>query len=168
MFFFIFFLFFFNDTATTEIYTLSLHDALPILLFRSRAALAKWLTRQDNPLTWRSVVNRIWQYHFGNGIAPTPNDLGRMGQLPSHPELLDWLAVEFRDNGQSFMHLHRLILNSAVWKQASVDNAAAAKIDGSNRYLWKQNRRRLSAEEIRDAVLTGSGQMNLEIGSPGS
>ena len=132
-----------------------------------RAALAKWLTRQDNPLTWRSVVNRIWQYHFGNGIAPTPNDLGRMGQLPSHPELLDWLAVEFRDNGQSFMHLHRLILNSAVWKQASVDNAAAAKIDGSNRYLWKQNRRRLSAEEIRDAVLTVSGKMNLEIGGPG-
>ena len=78
-----------------------------------RAALARWLTDSRNPLTWRSIVNRVWQYHFGRGIVATPNDFGRMGQLPTHPELLDWLAVEFRDGGQSLKALHRLIVTSA-------------------------------------------------------
>ena len=84
-----------------------------------RAALANWLTHSNNPLTWRSIVNRIWLYHFGRGIVDTPSDFGRMGQLPTHPELLDWLAVEFRDNGQSFKALHRLIVTSATYRQTS-------------------------------------------------
>ena len=75
--------------------------------------------RPDNPLTWRSIVNRVWQYHFGRGLVDTPNDFGRMGQLPTHPELLDWLAAEFRDGGQSLKQLHRLIVTSATYRQAS-------------------------------------------------
>jgi hypothetical protein len=132
-----------------------------------RAALARWLTRADHPLTWRSIVNRIWLYHFGRGIVETPNDLGRMGQLPSHPELLDWLAAEFRDNGQSIKDLHRLIVTSAVYRQASADDAEYRKIDGNNQYLWRMNRRRLEAEEIRDAILSVSGRMNTRMGGPG-
>jgi len=132
-----------------------------------RAALAEWLVNPDNPLTWRSVVNRIWQYHFGQPLAKTPNDFGRMGQPPTHPELLDWLACEFRDNGQSFKHLHRLILKSAVWRQASTHHADNVSIDGSNQYLWKHARRRLSAEELRDSVLKVSGRLNLKMGGPG-
>src|SRR5208283_763817 len=82
-----------------------------------RAALARWLTDSRNALAWRSIVNRVWQYHFGRGIVATPNDFGRMGQLPTHPELLDWLAVEFRDGGQSLKALHRLIVTSATYRQ---------------------------------------------------
>ncbi|MCA8995796.1 MAG: DUF1553 domain-containing protein, partial [Planctomycetaceae bacterium] len=132
-----------------------------------RRALAEWITRPDNPLTWRSVVNRIWQYHFGQGIVPSPNDFGRMGRLPSHSELLDWLAVEFRDNGQSWKHLHRLIVTSSTYRQQSTNQPENAEIDGSNRFLWRMNRRRLEAEEIRDAILTMSGRMNPEMGGPG-
>lgn len=131
-----------------------------------RAALAAWLTDQDNPLTWRSVANRIWQYHFGQAIAPSPNDFGQMGLKPTHPDLLNWLAAEFRDNGQSFKHLHRLILKSAAWRQASTHNNDNAAIDGSNQFLWHHARRRLSAEELRDSVLTVSGRMNLKMGGP--
>ncbi|HEU0012019.1 MAG TPA: DUF1549 domain-containing protein, partial [Verrucomicrobiae bacterium] len=85
-----------------------------------RAALAHWLTSTNNPLTWRSIVNRVWQYHFGRGLVETPNDFGRMGSPPSHPELLDWLACEFRDGGQSLKVLHRLIVTSATYRQSSV------------------------------------------------
>ena len=81
-----------------------------------RIALARWLTKKDHPLTWRSIVNRVWQYHFGTGIVATPNDFGRMGAQPTHPELLDWLAAEFRDNGQSIKQLHRLSLTSATYR----------------------------------------------------
>ncbi len=132
-----------------------------------RAALAQWLTRPDHPLTWRSIVNRVWQYHFSQGLVGSPNDFGRMGRLPTHPELLDWLAVEFRDNGQSMKQLHRLMVTSAVYRQVSDDNAAAASIDGSNQYLWRMNRRRLEAEEVRDAILAISGKLNTEMGGPG-
>ena len=132
-----------------------------------RAALARWMTRLDNPLTWRSIVNRVWQYHFGRGIVDSPNDFGRMGRLPSHPELLDWLAVEFRDNGQSFKKLHRLIISSAVYRQRSRDNSTAGLLDAENKYLWRMNRRRLEAEEIRDSILAVSGKLNAEMGGPG-
>ncbi len=84
-----------------------------------RAALARWLTDPKNPLTWRSIVNRVWQYHFGRGLVDSPNDFGRMGRTPSNPELLDWLAAEFRDGGQSLKELHRLIVTSAVYRQSS-------------------------------------------------
>lgn len=132
-----------------------------------RAALAQWITRPDHPLTWRSIVNRIWQHHFGRGLVDTPNDFGRMGKLPTHPELLDWLAVEFRDNGQSFKKLHRLIVTSTTYQQSSAHDASNSMIDSDNRSLWRMNRRRLEAEEIRDAMLAVSGKLDTRMGGPG-
>ncbi len=136
-----------------------------------RAALARWITHHDHPLTWRSIVNRIWQYHFGAGIVDSPNDFGRMGQLPSHAELLDWLAVELRDNGQSIKELQRLIVTSAVYRQTSSATDAAANVavaaDSGNRLLWRMNRRRIEAEEIRDAILSVSGCLSTAMGGPG-
>jgi hypothetical protein len=132
-----------------------------------RAALARWITRDDHPLTWRSIVNRVWQYHFGSGIVASANDFGKMGQLPSHPDLLDWLAVEFRDGGQSFRNLHRLIVTSAVYRQSSADNQIHSAIDANNRFLWRMNRRRLEAEEIRDSILAVSGRLDRKMGGPG-
>lgn len=132
-----------------------------------RRALALWLTHPENPLTWRSIVNRIWQHHFGSGLAATPNDFGRMGRPPSHPELLDWLAVEFRDGGQSLKSLHRLIVTSAVYRRSSQEDERNAAVDQSNQFLWRMNRRRLEAEEIRDATLTVAGRMNPQMGGPG-
>ncbi len=132
-----------------------------------RVALAEWIVRRDNPLTWRSIVNRVWQYHFGRGIVDSPNDLGRMGQLPSHPELLDWLAVEFRDGGQSLKKLHRLIVTSSVYRQASAHNEENSQIDSGNAYLWRMNRRRLTAEEVRDSVLAVSGKLDRKMFGPG-
>ena len=93
-----------------------------------RAALARWLIDKRNPLTWRSIVNRVWQYHFGRGIVDSPNDFGRMGAMPTHPELLDWLAAEFRDGPQSIKQLHRLICTSAVYRQSSAGNAEFEKL----------------------------------------
>jgi hypothetical protein len=119
-----------------------------------RAALARWLTHPANPLTWRSIVNRVWQYHFGRAIVDSPNDFGRMGQKPSHPELLDWLAVEFRDGGQSFKTLSRLIVTSAAYRQVSTTSTAAQSataLDADNRLLWRMNPRRLEAEAVRDS-----------------
>ena len=132
-----------------------------------RAALAEWLAHPGNVLTWRSIANRLWQFHFGRGIVDTPNDFGRNGARPTHPELLDWLAVELRDQDQSLKALHRLIVCSAVYRQASRDNPAFAAIDGDNRYLWRQNRRRLDAEAIRDSVLTVAGTLDRRMGGPG-
>jgi mono/diheme cytochrome c family protein len=132
-----------------------------------RAALARWLTDPQNPLTWRSIVNRVWQYHFGAGIVTTPNDFGRNGALPSHPDLLDWLAAEFRDTGGSLKKLHRLIVTSATYRQASTGNPQAEKIDSGNALLWRQNRRKLEAEAVRDAVLSVSGKLDLTTGGPG-
>lgn len=137
---------------------------------RRRFALANWIIRKDNPLTWRSIVNRVWQYHFGFGMVDTPNDFGRGGSKPTHPELLDWLAVEFRDGGkhlskQSIKSLHRLILISRTYKQTSQSDDFS-KADQGNRYLWKMNRRRLDAEQIHDAVLTVTKLMDLKMGGP--
>ena len=132
-----------------------------------RIALARWLTKKDHPLTWRSIVNRVWQYHFGTGIVATPNDFGRMGAQPSHPELLDWLAAEFRDNGQSIKQLHRLILTSATYRQSSKSAAVNEKNDSQNRTLWRMNRRQLEAEAIRDTALLLAGKMNNQMYGPG-
>jgi hypothetical protein len=131
-----------------------------------RAALARWLTDPRNPLTWRSIVNRVWHYHFGKGIVETPNDFGRNGQLPTHPELLDWLAVEFHDNGQSLKAMHRLIVTSATYRQSSASNPASEKIDANNRFLWRMNRRRLEAEAVRDSVLLIAGKLNRTMYGP--
>ena len=132
-----------------------------------RAALAEWIVRKDHPLTWRTIANRIWQWHFGEPIVGSPNDFGPLGREPTHPELLDWLALSFRDSGGSFKKLHKLIVMSATYRQSSHGNEAKAKIDSSNQFLWRMNRRKLSAEEIRDSVLAVSGKLNLEMGGPG-
>jgi len=132
-----------------------------------RAALAEWIVDESNVLTWRSIVNRVWHYHFGQGLVTTPNDFGKMGGTPSHPELLDWLAKEFLDNGQSLKWLHRLIVTSATYRQQARHKSKYAEIDGGNQYLWRANRRQLEAEAIRDAVLAVSGKLNLTMGGPG-
>ena len=132
-----------------------------------RAALAEWIVREDHPLTWRAIVNRVWQWHFGQPIVGTPNDFGPLGQLPTHPELLDWLAVYFRDSGGSLKKLHKLLVMSETYRQSSLEDGDKSKIDSSNQWLWRMKRRKLSAEEVRDSVLSVSGQLNLEMGGPG-
>jgi hypothetical protein len=131
-----------------------------------RAALARWLTDPANVLTWRSIVNRVWHYHFGRGLVETPNDFGRMGAMPSHPELLDWLATTFRDGGGSLKQLHRVILTSAVYRQSMRFEPRWAALDGDNRYLWRMNRTRLDAESVRDAVLAIAGKLDPKMGGP--
>ncbi len=132
-----------------------------------RIALARWIVAADNPLTWRSIVNRVWQYHFGRGIVDTPSDFGRNGSLPTHPALLDWLAVEFRDGGGSLKRLHKSIVTSATYRQSSADGADGFAIDADNRLLWRMNRRRLDAEEVRDAALAVAGTLDRSRGGPG-
>jgi len=131
-----------------------------------RAALAKWISDPKNPLTWRSIVNRVWHYHFGRGLVDSPNDLGKMGGEPSHPELLDWLANWFLEHDGSMKQLHRLIVTSAVYQQSSRDNPSFARIDSDNRFLWRMNRSRLDAESVRDAILQITGQLDLTMGGP--
>lgn len=131
-----------------------------------RVALANWIIDSRNVLTWRSIVNRVWQGHFGTGLVETSNDFGRLGGTPSHPELLDWLAVEFRDGGGSLKDLHRLIVTSATYKQSSRGVDGNQSVDGSNRFLWRQNRRRLEAEAIRDTMLMAAGKMDWKMGGP--
>lgn len=135
-----------------------------------RAALARWITDEENPLTWRSIVNRVWQYHYGRGLVETPNDFGRMGKEPSHPELLDWLAVWFRDGGGSFKQLHRLLVMSSAYRQSSspdtTTSALAHRQDQGNTLLWRMPRRRLEAEAIRDTMLAVSGKLDLAMGGP--
>ncbi|HVC97571.1 MAG TPA: DUF1553 domain-containing protein [Pirellulales bacterium] len=131
-----------------------------------RAALARWLSDPSNVLVRRSIVNRVWQYHFGQGIVDSPNDFGRMGALPTHPELLDWLVGWFLENGESLKALHKLILTSAVYRQASAEVPALTQIDSGNRYLWRMNRRRLDAECVRDAMLFVAGRLDVRMGGP--
>ena len=133
--------------------------------FGSRKQLALWLTQPDHPLTARVIVNRVWQWHFGRGIVETPNDFGNMGQPPSHPELLDWLATGFVADGWKIKNLHRLIMNSATYRQSSrygSDRHLAE--DPENRLLWRMNRRRLEAEALWDAVHASAGTLNLVMG----
>jgi hypothetical protein len=157
---------------------LTLLDPAPAKVTRSpaaanstgrRTALARWLTRPDNPLPARVMVNRLWQYHFGRGLVATPSDFGRLGEAPSHPELLDWLAAEFIAQGWSLKQMHRLIMTSAAYRQAAVRPVpAVARVkDPENRLLWRMNTRRLEIEPIRDAMLCASGELNLAMGGPG-
>ncbi len=127
-----------------------------------RSALASWITSPDNPLTARVIVNRIWQQHFGTGLVETASDFGSLGGRPSHPELLDWLASEFITHGWSIKWLHRQILTSATWQMSSFhpDAAAAEAVDPSNRLRWRFSIRRLTAEQIRDAMLVASGELD--------
>lgn len=143
-----------------------------------RSDLAKWLTDPESPLTARVMVNRIWQHHFGRGLIATPSDFGWMGESASHPELLDWLAAEFMEKGWSLKQMHRLIVTSATYQQASYRAEYLKKQDHSqwekslaadpeNSLLGRMNRRRLEGEAIRDAILAVSGELNRMAGGPG-
>jgi hypothetical protein len=124
-----------------------------------RTALANWIASRDSPLTARVMVNRLWQHHFGQGLVASPNDFGFSGSRPTHPELLDWLAVEFMGSGWSIKHMHRLILQSAAYRQVSTVDSSKQPRDPENRTLWRQNIHRLEAESLRDAELAVSGKL---------
>ncbi len=139
-----------------------------------RAALAQWLTRSDHPLTARVIVNRLWQHHFGRAIVKSPNDFGVMGEAPTHPKLLDWLAVELVEHNWSLKHLHRLMVTSATYRQTSAVNLddpwhpLAMQKDSENELLWHAQRRRLEGEALRDAILCVTGQINHAMYGPSS
>jgi uncharacterized protein DUF1553/uncharacterized protein DUF1549 len=132
-----------------------------------RKALALWLTSPENPLLARVMVNRIWQGHFGAGLVGTPNDFGRQGEAPTHPELLDWLAVEFADRGWSIKQMHRLIMLSNAYRSSSVGDEESLKRDPENHYLSRMNRHRLDSDAVRDTVLAVAGTLNLKMGGVG-
>ncbi len=162
------------DGRTVEPGPLAVLDRLPIAIeplpasTGRRTALARWLTRPDHPLTARVMANRIWQHHFGRGLAAASSDFGNLGEKPTHPELLDWLAARFVEGGWSAKKLHRLILASAAYRQSSLHpQAAEARLkDPENRLLWRMSPRRLEAEEIRDALLAASGELDPAAGGP--
>lgn len=131
-----------------------------------RLAFAEWLTSADHPLTARVIVNRIWQGHFGTGIVATPDNFGSTGATPTNQELLDYLAVDFMQNGWSAKRLHKQILLSTAYRQSSLQHDAGNKIDPDNTLLWRMNLRRLDAETLRDAVISSAGKLNPEAGGP--
>jgi len=132
-----------------------------------RRALAEWLVSSENPLTARVMVNRIWHHHFGRGIVSSIDNFGKMGESPTHPELLDWLALEFVNRGWSIKQMHRLLMTSEAYKMTSQSSDASnMQRDPDNKYLWKFRMRRLEAETIRDSILAVSGGLNREIGGP--
>ena len=132
-----------------------------------RIRLADWITHRENPLFVRVMVNRVWHYHFGQGLVATPSDFGFNGGRPSHPELLEWLAVQFQSMGYRLKPLHRLIVTSATYRQGSAPVEANTRSDADNRLLWRKSPQRLDAEELRDAVLVVTGRLNPEIGGRG-
>ncbi len=134
-----------------------------------RLALARWIASKDNPLTARVIVNRVWQQHFGRGLVATPNNFGKMGKRPTHPELLDYLAVWFIDNGWSLKKLHALLMSSAAYRQSGQhpEVEKLRQVDPGNELLACYSPRRLAAEEIRDGLLAISGELNLEVGGSG-
>lgn len=129
-----------------------------------RLALANWMVSKDNPLTARVMVNRIWQHHFGRGIVPSSSDFGKLGEKPTHPELLDWLANEFMKSGWGIKDMHRLILQSRTYQMSSAPNSANSAVDPTNRLFWRNNMRRLTAEELRDSILVMSGKLEKQVG----
>jgi hypothetical protein len=131
-----------------------------------RWALARWLSSRDHPLTARVLVNRIWQHHFGEGLVRTPSNFGRMGEAPTHPELLDWLARRFVDGGWSVKAMHRLMLHTAAYRRSSAASPATLEKDPDNRLLGRMNRRRLEAEAFRDAISAVSGTLDASRGGP--
>lgn len=133
-----------------------------------RLALARWLTDSSNALSWRVIVNRVWQHHFGRGLVANASDFGRLGEPPTHPELLDFLAHQFLEQGGRFKSLHRSIVTSETYRQSSYpeQRSAAIAIDPENRWLWRYSPRRLDAEQIRDSILLVSGLLDPRIGGP--
>lgn len=134
---------------------------------RRREAFAQWITHRDNPLTPRVLANRLWHYHFGAGIVDTPSDFGYMGAEPTHPELLDFLALQLKRNGWRLKPMHRLIMTSETYRQSSQFREPAARMDAEAKLLWRFPPRRLSAEEIRDTMLQVAGVLQPSMGGPG-
>jgi len=132
-----------------------------------RLALARWITDPKNPLTPRVLVNRLWQHHFGQGIVATPSDLGRNGAEPTHPQLLDLLADEFKAGGWRLKRLHRMMVTSYTYRQASAVTKEGTAADAGNQLLWRMPLRRLEAEAVRDAILAASGKLDRRLGGPG-
>jgi len=132
-----------------------------------RLALAKWLTSPSNPLTARVIVNRLWHHHLGRGIVPTLDNFGKVGERPTHPELLDWLAVELVKRGWSLKEMHRLMMTSEAYQMASAfEDSANRGRDPENRFLWRYRPQRLEAEIVRDSILAASGAIDLTRGGP--
>jgi hypothetical protein len=141
-------------------------DQRPITTGSGRLELANWVSSPENPLTARVMVNRIWQHHFGEGIVRTPNNFGKLGTAPTHPELLDFLARRFIDSGWSIKAMHRAIMLSATYQQSSVPQAATLRADPDNLLFGRMNRRRLESEALRDSLLAASGKLDLTPGGP--
>ena len=133
---------------------------------KKRLVLADWLTQPTNPMTARALVNRLWHYHFGRGIVGTPNDFGKLGEMPTHPELLDWLADEFTHGGWKIKRLQKMIMLSNTYRMSSQANAEGLRLDPDNMLFWRFPMRRLAAEEVRDSFLAVSGELNLKAGGP--
>ncbi|MEJ7608937.1 MAG: DUF1553 domain-containing protein, partial [Bryobacteraceae bacterium] len=131
-----------------------------------RVELANWIASSKNPLTARVIVNRVWYYHFGNGIVNTPSDFGFNGDRPSHPELLDYLAVSLMENGWSLKWLHRVILTSRTYRQSSRFNEKSYAVDADNRLLWRMPLKRMDAETLRDSILKITGNLSPTYGGP--
>jgi hypothetical protein len=138
----------------------------PITKGSGRMELAQWIASERNPLTARVIVNRIWEYHFGQGIVRTPSNFGKQGEKPTHPELLDFLADRFVKNGWSIKQMHREILLSSTYQQASAVGDNTLKLDPDNRLFSRMNRKRLEAEAVRDNLLAVSGRIDLSLGGP--
>ncbi len=141
-------------------------DTYPATSSGRRLAFARWITSAENPLAARVAMNHIWARHFGQALVPTVTDFGSKGQPPTHPQLLDWLAAEFMARGWSMKQMHRLIVTSSTYRMDSRPDAASAKIDPDNKYLWRMNSRRMEAELVRDNVLFVSGQIDATMGGP--
>jgi hypothetical protein len=154
-----------KQPATTA-YTKRAANAYPPVSTGRRLAFARWVADRDNPLTARVAVNHVWLRHFGQALVPTVFDFGRNGQPPSHPALLDWLAAEFMERGWSMKALHRLIVTSSTYRQASTPDDANLGLDRDNQYLWRMNSRRVEAEVVRDCVFYVAGRLDLTTGGP--
>src|SRR5207244_2696013 len=131
-----------------------------------RLTLARWIADRNNPLTARVIVNRVWQHHFGEGLVRTPSDFGVMGQPPTHPALLDWLAAWFVDNGWSLKKLHHLIMTSNTYRMSKRWNREYGGRDPENALLWRFPYHRLEVEAIRDSALAASGRLNRKMHGP--
>ena len=138
----------------------------PLYSTGRRLALARWMTSTENPLVARVMVNRIWQWYFGEGLVASENDFGVAGERPTHPKLLDYLATEFINSGWSVKHMHRLIANSAAFQLSSTWDDASGRVDAENRLLWRWRPRRMEAETVRDSMLAVSGRLNSKMGGP--
>jgi mono/diheme cytochrome c family protein len=155
-----------DDVPRRFLAILSPPDRKPFVNGSGRLELARAIANRENPLTARVMVNRVWAHHFGRGLVPTASDFGTRGERPSHPELLDFLAQQFMNDGWSLKKLHRAIMNSAVYQQSSRNRPECAAADPENRLLWRSNRRRLDFEQLRDSMLAVSGELDLTMHGP--